>query len=83
MHIAAATNSSVVSIMGASEATKWGPWSNNGKNKYSNYGVQKNSKNIVFADDDHSIFYSQGVKKCTGMINLSLESVLRVLDENY
>jgi len=83
MHIAAATNSSVVSIMGASEASKWGPWSNIGKNKYSNCGVQKNSKNIIFADDDHSIFYSQGVKKCRGMINISLESVLRVLDESY
>ena len=34
MHIAAANEIPVISIMGASEASKWGPWSNNVENIY-------------------------------------------------
>ena len=83
MHIAAATNSHVVSLMGASEASKWGPWSNNNKNRYSNNGIQENARSTIFANDDHSIFYSNGIKKCRGMTNISTDSVLKVLDENY
>ena len=83
MHIAAATNTSVVAIMGASEAIKWGPWSNDGKNQYLNQGIQKNSNHLIFADNDHSIFFSDGIKKCQGMINISLESVIEALDEGY
>jgi len=83
MHIAAATNTPVVSILGASEAKKWGAWSNKGKNEYLNRGIQKNSIHLIFANDDHSIFYSDGVKKCKGMINTSLSSVINALDEKY
>ena len=83
MHIAAATNTPVVSIFGASEAKKWGAWSNEGNNDYFNKGIQKNTNHLIFADDNHSIFYKNGVKKCKGMINISLKSVIRVLDERY
>ena len=83
MHIAAATNTPVVSILGASEATKWGAWANDGNNEYLNMGIQKNSIHIVFANNDHSIFYLDGLKKCKGMMHISLSSVIRVLDEEY
>jgi len=83
MHIAAATNTPVVSILGASEASKWGAWANDGNNEYLNNGIQKNSIHLVFANDDHSIFYSDGIKKCKGMMHISLSSVIKVLDEEY
>ena len=51
------------------------------KNFYSNKGVQKNSSHIVFADDDHAIFYDNGVKKCKGMINIEAKAVIEVLNE--
>jgi heptosyltransferase III len=83
MHIASATNTSVVSIFGASEATKWGAWANEGNNDYINKGIQKNSSHLIFAEDDHSIYYLNGVKKCKGMINIGLKTVIEVLDERY
>lgn len=83
MHIAASNNTPVVAIMGASEASKWGPWSNNSKNVYFNKGIQKNSKHIIFADDNHSILYVDGIKKCQGMLNIKLDSVIEVLNEYY
>ena len=81
MHIAAANEIPVISIMGASEASKWGPWVNNKDNFYSNKGVQKNSSHIVFADDDYAIFYDNGVKKCKGMVNIKAKEVIGVLNE--
>ena len=82
-HIAAATNTSVISILGASEASKWGVWANEGKNLYVNKGIQKNSQHVVLADDNHSIIYIDGVKKCQGMLNITLESVEEVINEKY
>ena len=83
MHIAASNNVPVLALMGASEASKWGAWLNNNKNLYLNKGIQKNSKHIVFADDDHSILYIDGIKKCQGMLNIKLDSVIEVLNEYY
>ena len=81
MHIAAANEIPVISIMGASEASKLGPWVNNKDNFYSNKGVQKNSSHIVFADYDYAIFYDNGVKKCKGMVNIKAKEVIGVLNE--
>lgn len=82
-HIAAATNTSVITILGASEASKWGAWANEGNNLYVNKGIQNNSQHVILADDNHTIIYLDGVKKCQGMLNISLESVIKVINDKY
>lgn len=79
MHIAAATNTPVVALFGASEAIKWGPWDNYRGNQYTNNGFQINGRHKVFADSDHKIVYQGGVKKCQGMLNINTRDVLERL----
>jgi heptosyltransferase III len=80
-HIAAATNTPTCILFGASEASKWGGWDNNGNNLYLNSGIQENGRHLVFAEEDHTIIYKDGIKKCQGMLNISADSVIQKLNE--
>lgn len=84
MHIAAATNTPVVALLGASEALKWGPWSNDEQNSisYRNHdGIQHNGVHSVFSNMDHTIFFENGIKKCKGMQTIDVNAVKQLLDE--
>lgn len=77
MHIAAAVNTPVVALFGASEAIKWGPWHNQYGGKYLNDGIQNNGNHQVFCSSNHKIIYIDGVKKTLGMLDIDLDSVLK------
>ena len=81
MHMAAATNTPVITIFGASEALKWAPWDNVG-GKYCNSGFQKNGIHSVFASDKHELYYEGGVKKCRGMMDIGVNEVLGCINES-
>ncbi len=83
MHMAAAVNTPVFALMGGSEPVYWGPWDNyKMESTYLNVeGKQFMGENIVISDTNHDIFYDNGVKKCRGMINITYENVLGVLNE--
>ncbi|HIE73143.1 MAG TPA: putative lipopolysaccharide heptosyltransferase III [Flavobacteriales bacterium] len=80
MHMAA-INTPVMALFGASEASKWGPWHNNGKNHYLNDGLQINGCHTVFAESDHTAVYFGAIKKYQGMLNINIEPILKELNE--
>ena len=82
MHMAAAVGTQVFALMGGSEAIHWGPWDNNEmKNYYLNVtGSQTMGKNSIISDMDHNIIYIDGVKKCQGMLNISCDDVMSLLN---
>lgn len=83
MHIAAAVDTPIVSLMGGSEPIYWGPWDNSlGKSNFKNLnGKQQNGKHVIISNIDHTIFYENNVKKCKGMTLISYEEVLKVISE--
>ena len=82
MHIAAATNTPVLSIFGASFPVQWGPW-NNSSNKqlFLNIdGIQMNGRHCMVSKMNHEIFYEESVKKSKGMVLIDYDKVRSALD---
>ena len=82
MHIAAATNTPVLSIFGASFPAKWAPWDNSSNGKYfaDQDGVQFNGKHAIVSNMTNEIFYENGIKKSRGMSLVDYESVKGALN---
>jgi heptosyltransferase-3 len=82
MHIAAATNTPVLAIFGASFPIQWGPW-NNSSNKqlFLNInGTQMNGKHCMVSNMNHDFFYEGLVKKSKGMVLIDYDKVRSALD---
>ena len=82
MHIAAATNTPVLAIFGASFPIQWGPW-NNSSNKqlFLNInGTQMNGKHCMVSKMNHDIFYEGSVQKSKGMVLIDYDKVRSALE---
>jgi heptosyltransferase-3 len=82
MHMAAATNTPVLTLFGASFPVKWGPWNNN-KNRKSftdSDGIQSNGRHKLISNMRHEIYYDNGVKKSKGMTLIDYETVKNAID---
>ncbi len=82
MHLAAAVNTPVIALFGASKVQCWGPWDNHmaGHTYQPIRGIQKNGIHTVLSHTNFSIFYLKGVKKCQGMMEIKLDDVRKVID---
>ncbi len=77
MHMAAATNTPVLTLFGASYPVVWGPW-NNDSNKKSFQdmdGLQSNGLHCMVSNMNHEIFYQDQVKKSKGMALIDFAQV--------
>ncbi len=86
MHMAAALNTPVIALFGASEPKIWGPWNNDidTQNDYQSMdGVQSNGKHRIISSMDHTIYHKKGSKHCVGMDNISVSQVKGVIDEYF
>lgn len=83
MHIAAAVETPVIALMGASNPVAWGPWSEeNVKTPYQILdGIQHIGKHTVISRKSSEIFYENGSKKSSGMQDISVEEVVKALNE--
>ena len=75
MHMAAATNTPVIALFGASFPVIWGPW-NNDSDKVSfqdKDGFQTNDLHYVISNMNHEIFYIDQIKKTRGMNLITLK----------
>ena len=84
MHIAAAVDTQVIALFGASHPNLWGPWDNNYTKtdfKFIN-AIQESGIHTVISNTDHAIFYENGIKKSKGMTNIILEDVIDICN-NY
>jgi heptosyltransferase-3 len=82
MHMAAATNTPVVALFGASYPVIWGPWNNNNDKEFfqDRDGVQTNGVHYIVSNMDHEIFYKNQVKKSKGMALIDHGSVQNTID---
>jgi len=82
MHIAAATNTTVLTIFGASFPTIWGPWNNynDGKLFHDIDAFQSNGKHFMISKMDHGIVYEESIKKSNGMVLIDFDSVKNALN---
>ena len=82
MHIAAATNTPVLTIFGATFPVLWGPW-NNSTNKQlflDIEGIQMNGRHCMVSMMNHDIFYEGSVKKSKGMVLIDYDKVRSALE---
>jgi len=83
MHIAAAVDTPVIALFGASHPVLWGPWdnsSNGTKFQYIN-GIQKSGIHSIISDIDHTIYYENGIKKSQGMTNIKYKDVIDIFND--
>jgi len=82
MHMAAATDTPVLAIFGASFPAKWGPWNNstNRKDFFDRDGVQFNGKHTIVSNMTNEIYYENGLKKSRGMSLVDYKSVKDALN---
>lgn len=82
MHMAAATNTPVLTLFGASFPVKWGPWNNNENRKSftDSDAIQSNGKHKLISNMRHEIYYDDGVKKSRGMTLIDYETVKSAID---
>lgn len=82
MHMAAAIDTSVVALLGASRADLWGPWDNENNFEYKFIdGIQKSRNHSIISRVDDKIFLENGIKKSKSMIDISFEEVCELLNE--
>ncbi|MFK5881565.1 MAG: putative lipopolysaccharide heptosyltransferase III [Sulfurospirillum sp.] len=82
MHIAAAVNTPIVALMGASRADIWGPWCNEAQKNYTqNEKIQKIGKNSIITSTDNKIFYEKNIKKSKGMVKIKYQTVKELINE--
>ena len=83
MHMAAAVDTPVVTLFGASYPVIWGPWNNN-INRYlfkDVDGIQYNGMHYLISNMNHDIFYENKVKKSKGMTFIGEQEVKEALDK--
>ena len=81
MHIAASTDTPVVTLFGASEPNLWGPWDNKqGSNYQLMTGVQHNGIHCVISNDNMELYFDGDRKLSRGMMAISLPQVLSEID---
>jgi len=81
MHMAAATNTPVVALFGASFPVIWGPWNNiSDKKLFQDIdGSQANGLHHMVSNMDHEILYKNEVKKSKGMTLIDIDDVLNTI----
>ena len=82
MHMAAATNTPVVTLFGASYPIIWGPWNNNSDKQLfqDKDGIQTNDLHYMVVNTNHEIFYKNKVKKSRGMTLIDFEQAKQIID---
>ena len=75
MHMAAATNTPVVTLFGASYPVIWGPWNNKSDKMLfqDKDGFQVNGLHSMISNMNHEIFYKDQIKKTQGMNLITLK----------
>ena len=83
MHIAAAVDTPVFALFGASFPHIWGPWDNSSSSTNFRFidGIQKSGIHSIVSNRDHTIYYENSIKKSCGMANIKVDDVKRVLNE--
>ena len=81
MHMAAATNTPVIALFGASFPVIWGPWNNDSDKQLfqDEDGIQTNGLHHMGSNMDHEIFYENEVKKSRGMTAIGIIEVLNTI----
>ena len=81
MHMAAAVNTPVIALFGASYPSIWGPWNNKTGQVFKNKdGIQENGFHHIIANSNHDIFYDNRIKKTRGMTLISFNQVKNTID---
>jgi len=83
MHMAAATNTPVIALFGASFPVIWGPWNNDSDKQLfqDEDGVQTNGLHHMVSNMNHEIFYENEVKKTKGMALIGLGQVKSIFNK--
>jgi len=83
MHMAAATNTPVIALFGASFPVIWGPWNNDSDKQLfqDEDGIQTNGLHHMVSNMNHEIFYENEVKKSKGMVLIDANDVLNTIKE--
>jgi len=83
MHMAAATNTPVIALFGASFPVIWGPWNNDSDKQLfqDEDGIQTNGLHHMVSNMNHEIFYENEVKKSKGMALISLGQVKSIFNK--
>jgi len=83
MHMAAATNTPVIALFGASYPVIWGPWNNDSDKQLfqDEDGIQTNGLHHMVSNMNHEIFYENEVKKSKGMVLIDANDVLNTIKE--
>ena len=82
MHMAAATNTPVVTLFGASYPVIWGPWNNKSDKELfkDESTMQTNGLHHMVCNMNHEIFYKDKVKKSKGMVLINEQKVREILE---
>jgi ADP-heptose:LPS heptosyltransferase len=80
--MAAATNTPVATLFGASYPAIWGPWNNNSDKELfkDEDAIQTNGLHHMVSNMNHEIFYENKVKKSKGMTLLDFEQTKQIID---
>jgi heptosyltransferase-3 len=83
MHMAAATNTPVIALFGASFPVIWGPWNNKSDKELfkDEDAVQTNGLHHMVCNMNREIFYEDKVKKSKGMVLINEQKVREILEE--
>ena len=82
MHMAAAVDTPVVTLFGASYPALWGPWNNKTGQLFKNKdGVQKNGLHYMIANLNQNIFYKGQIKKSRGMTLIDYNQTRKLIDK--